>query len=74
MRLLVLTRNEIAYFMKCSTSINSVSKIPHLLKRINDCEHCYQAAECLTYHAAIESGDATSSGVSELFKHIVKGL
>ena len=58
--------------MKSSTS-SMISKVPSLIQRINECQYCYQAAECLTYHAAIEGGNDVSSGVGNLFKHITKG-
>ena len=45
-----------------------------MLQNTNDCERCYQAAECMAYHAALESGTSTSSKVQDLFNYSMKGI
>jgi hypothetical protein len=45
---------------------------PMLRNRI--CESCFQASECMTYHASIEKGTEGTSGVPALFQHLTQHL
>lgn len=67
-RSLIMSRNSLAYYMHLATdkfsfasyngvSHSLVSKInvfPPVLRNTRDCSYCFQASECMTYHAALE--------------------
>ena len=69
----MVSRNILAQHIKIS-SLPHARSLPPLLMRMNECQYCYQAAECLTYHAAVEEGTSASSGVSDLFRFILKDV
>ena len=56
-----------------STKTSVSGSLPGMLKRSFECENCYQASECMVYHAA-ERGSAKSSGTPLLFSYITAGL
>lgn len=77
-RALIMSRNKLATFIRdaalgVNSSGASKSPLPPLLQSHFDCQYCYQAAECLIYHA-LEGGTAVSSGVKELFSYVLKGI
>lgn len=77
-RALIMSRNKLATFIRdVSLGVNSTgaskSPLPPLLHSPFDCQYCYQASECMTYHA-VDGGTATSSGVKELFSYVLKGI
>ena len=76
---LLNARNKLAIAV-VNTSRNSgvsgiVSKLntslPPMLQS-KECEYCYQAAECMIYHASVENGNAQSSGVPKLYNYIMQ--
>ena len=77
---LMRKRNEIAVgVVKASSNdgtsgvVSTVnSNLPPMLHESFTCERCFQAAECMIYHAALENGNATSSGAPSLFKYVMK--
>ncbi len=73
LRSLMLSRNLLAFQIKKSRDLDS-RILPNMLKRSFECENCFQASECMVYHAALENGNAKSSGVGTLFSYITKGL
>lgn len=72
-RALMVSRNILAQHIKISSNPHARS-LPPLLQRLNECQYCYQAAECLTYHAAVEKGSQASSGVPDLFRFILNDV
>jgi hypothetical protein len=81
MRALIFSRNQLAGFIRnanigaeSSTTATAASALPPLLRDAHECQYCYQAAECVAYHAVLESGTARSSGIPELFSYILKGV
>lgn len=78
-RALVQSRNKLAGYIRDSAqgynnSGDKQSVLPPLLRNIFDCQYCYQASECMLYHAALEGGSSVTSGVSELYSYVLKGL
>lgn len=81
-RALLMTRNAIATHLWALSShdYRDPSKdplpvpLPPLLKSPHDCQHCFQAAECLLLHAALEGGSEASSGAPQLFSSVLRGL
>lgn len=81
-RALLMTRNAIASHLWAVSShdYRDPAKdrlpvpLPPLLKSPHDCQHCFQAAECLLLHAALEGGSEGSSGAPQLFSSVLKGL
>jgi len=69
----MLSRNLLAFQIKKSRDMDS-KLLPNMLKRSFECENCFQASECMVYHAALENGNAKTSGVSTLFSYVTKGL
>lgn len=82
MRALLMTRNAIASHLWAVSShdYRDPAKdrlpvpLPPLLKSPHDCQHCFQAAECLLLHAALEGGSEASSGAPQLFSSVLRGL
>lgn len=57
------------------STFNKIQRsLPSMLHSPFDCENCYQAAECMVYHIALENGTKESSGVSDLFQYHTRGL
>jgi hypothetical protein len=75
-RSLIQGRNRIASTAQAAQRTTTAPSLPlpALLRNPRECEFCFQAAECLAYHAATEAGDAQSSGVPALFTHLARGL
>jgi len=81
-RSLLMTRNVIANHLWAVTShdYRDLAKdrlpvpLPSMLKSPHDCQHCFQAAECLLLHAALEEGSEASSGAPQLFSSVLSGL
>jgi hypothetical protein len=48
--------------------------LPPVLRAESVCENCFQAAECMAYHAAIESGEAKACGTEELYRFSTRGF
>ena len=82
MRALLMTRNAIACHLWAVSShdYRDPAKdrlpvpLPPMLKSPHDCQHCFQAAECLLLHAALEGGSEASSGAPQLFSSVLRGL
>jgi hypothetical protein len=79
MRALLLSRNALAGYIRdaaAGVSSNSASKspLPPLLRDAHECQYCYQAAECVAHHAGLENGSAATSGMSDLYSYILKGV
>ena len=82
MRALLMTRNAIACHLWAVSShdYRDPAKdrlpvpFPPMLKSPHDCQHCFQAAECLLLHAALEGGSEASSGAPQLFSSVLRGL
>ena len=70
---LIVTRNKISAHLKQNTD-SSLRSLPNMLRSEVNCESCFQAAECMIYHAAIESGDSISCGTPDLFVHSLRGF
>eukprot|EP01038_Epipyxis_sp_PR26KG_P009048 gene9048-12201_t len=74
---LIGMRNKLAQYHKTSisssSSINS-TLLPPVIQSLHDCQYCYQAAECVVHHSAIEGGNEESFGLTELYRYIAKGL
>eukprot|EP00050_Salpingoeca_kvevrii_P020096 m.94370 g.94370 ORF g.94370 m.94370 type:complete len:1178 (+) comp8712_c0_seq8:100-3633(+) len=62
-RMLVLARNRLATYLKAWTS----HKYPVMIQNSFVCKRCPMLDECLFVHAAIENGDASTSGIPALF-------
>ena len=73
LRSLMSSRNLLAFQIKKSRDMDS-RILPNMLKRSFECENCFQASECMVYHAALENGNAKSSGVTTLFSYVTNGL
>jgi hypothetical protein len=74
-RALMMTRNQLAVDIRSAFRVDSsTSTLPPMLKNLNDCQYCYQAAECLLLHATVENGTAETSGVKPLFDFALAGL
>jgi hypothetical protein len=67
-RSLVIVRNSLACSLKTyvETNVSSRPKLPPLL-RSKECEFCFQAAECMTYHKCFENGTEITSGIPVIF-------
>jgi DNA replication ATP-dependent helicase Dna2 len=78
LRSLMIARNRCALSARGPSSgplrYDSPLGLPPVIRQPNDCQRCYQAAECMLYHAASENGTAQSSGVPDLFQQIVEAL
>lgn len=62
-RSLIIGRNKIAkYFF-----VNGDRNLPDMLRAVGPCsaKSCYAISECMTYHKALEDGNAESSGIEE---------
>jgi hypothetical protein len=70
-RLLMMARNRLAAYSKEADG-GKVSSLPPMIRRPNECQHCYQAAECVAHHATAEHGSAASSGVDELYQYLLR--
>jgi hypothetical protein len=55
-----------------STAKSAHRSFPVMLNNVQECTYCFQAAECMTYHAALDGGNATSSGAPEVFAHLLR--
>ena len=65
---LILARNKFAsYLAKIKSSAGSGSVLPPMLRNKRDCGRCFQAAECILVHAAVENGSQETSGLDDLF-------
>jgi len=83
---LLASRNKLATNIRDSSSTSSVGTgsssygggsgrvLPPMLHSVFDCQHCYQASECMVTHAALEGGTSTTSGVPELFSYILTSI
>lgn len=73
---LIQSRNSMALVMQLSSIISKTKphNFPVLLKSTHDCEFCYQASECMLYHASLENGNKDTSGVNTLFNYALRGL
>jgi DNA replication ATP-dependent helicase Dna2 len=49
-------------------------RLPPLIKKSWDCQHCFYSAECMLHHAVMEDGNAPSISVPELFEKQVSHL
>jgi hypothetical protein len=82
MRALLMTRNAIASHLWAVSShdYRNPAKdllpvpLPPMLKSPHDCQHCFQAPECMLLHAALEGGSEASSGAPQLFSSVLRGL
>jgi hypothetical protein len=45
-----------------------------MLASPRDCGYCFQASECMTYHAALERGTTVSSGAPDLFNYVLRDI
>ena len=45
-----------------------------MLRNDRDCSGCFQASECILYHAALEDGTRSTSGAPQLFDDILSAL
>lgn len=52
---LIISRNELTKHIKHSNDLTT-RPFPPLIYRNSECERCYKGSECMSYHAAIESG------------------
>ena len=68
---LISARNKLATYLKSSASFES---LPNMLRNASECEHCFQAAECMVYHASLEQGSDVTSGAPELFQYLTRSL
>lgn len=74
---LVQSRNNLAMYLHALSDAKlqlQGVRLPPLIRSPSCCETCFQAAECMHYHLAIEGGDEKTSGVPELFNYITSGL
>lgn len=74
-RSLLIARNSLACSLKTYTETN-ISHHPILppLLRSKECEYCFQAAECMTYHKIFENGTEVSSGMAEIFQELTSHI
>jgi hypothetical protein len=84
-RALILSRNKLAGLIRdastvaasgCGTGDAAALAVPlaPMLHSAFDCQHCYQASECMAYHGALEGGTAASSGAGEVFTYALRGV
>lgn len=73
MRSLIIARNKQAMHVRLCAEAAS-NPLPPVIQSKSQCVYCFQAAECMTFHALLEKGDETTSGVPELFKYSLRGF
>lgn len=61
---LIMTRNSLASHLKRAEATSALL-LPPLLKRRDECESCYQAAECMLLHSAESSVASSSSSLRD---------
>jgi len=54
--------------------LGTAAALPPVLADHNACSRCFQVAECMVYHRALEGGDAQSSALGTLFGEITEEL
>ena len=73
LRSLVIARNKQAFFLRKSNQA-SQNALPPLLKSQTQCPSCFQATECMIYHAYRENGNRGSSELPHLFDYSLRGF
>jgi DNA replication ATP-dependent helicase Dna2 len=67
-RALLIARNELAHY------VTEKTKLPEMLRNPNSCRRCFQLTNCTLAHAALENGDAESSGLFGLYRELTSHL
>lgn len=75
----MLSRNKLAGYVRDAavgipSSAGAKTPLPPLLRDAHECQYCYQAAECVTYHASLENGNASTSGIPEIFQYVLRDV
>lgn len=76
-RALILSRNQLAVSIKAGQTIAGQDKVvlPAILNDKFNCEGCFQAAECVTYHAAYEDPAVSQFGnIKDMYQFVMKGI
>lgn len=74
MRALIIARNKLAVQIGSTLISDADNRLPPVKRDTFDCSNCYSASECMMNFAAIDQGNADTSGVPALYDYVVRGL